>query len=326
MLIVSAAAAQPDKFLDRRSETSEALIVAAQLERAAIRTMEPAIARIPARSRQQAMDWSLVLISQEIETTIDFSEDGAGWGLLVAAQDHDQALGAIRQYQLENRRWPWRQEMFRPGLLFDWGSLAWVCLIAVFYSLNTHADLHSAGLMDSAAVAHGQWWRLFTGIWLHADLGHLAANATLGVILLGLAMGRYGTGVGLLAAYLAGAGGNVIAWLLSGEPHRSLGSSGMVMGCLGLLAVQSFSLWRRTPHSAKHIVSGIVGGVLLFVLLGLTPGTDVLAHAGGFATGVLLGGLLTLTPGIAQRAGINFFSGLTFALLVIVPWWLALSR
>ena len=98
------------------------------------------------------------------------------------------------------------------------------------------------------------------------------------------------------------------------------------MGCLGLLAVQSFSLWRQTPHAGKYILSGIFGGVMLFVLLGLTPGTDVLAHAGGFATGLLLGGLLTLIPEIAQSTGINGLSGLTFAVLVVVPWWQALTH
>jgi len=272
------------------------------------------------------MDWSLVLVSQAIETSIDYSEEGAGWGLVVAGQDYERALQAIRQYRLENRRWPWRREVFRPGLLFDWGSLAWVCLLVFFYWLNTQTDLESAGLMDSVAVRHGQRWRLFTAIWLHADLAHLAANATVGLVLLGLAMGLYGTGAGMLAAYLAGAGGNVIAWLLSAEPHRSLGSSGMVMGSLGLLAVQSFSLWRQTPRAARYIVSGIVGGVMLFVLLGLTPGTDVLAHFGGFATGLLLGGLLTLIPGVAQKNKTNLVCGLVFALLVIVPWCLALSR
>ena len=59
---------------------------------------------------------------------------------------------------------------------------------------------------------------------------------------LGFAMGRYGTGTGVLAAFLAGAGGNVAAWLASLEQHRNLGASGMVMGSLGLLAAQSPSL------------------------------------------------------------------------------------
>ena len=269
------------------------------------------------------MDWSLVLVSQGIETTIDQAEDGSGWGLLVAGQDYGNALRTLRQYRLENRGWPWQQEVFRPGLLFDWGGLAWVLLACLFFWLNTRTDLQSAGVMDATAVARGQWWRLFTAIWLHADLAHLAANATLGLVLLGLAMGRYGTGPGLLAAYLAGAGGNLVAGLISLQAHRSLGASGMVMGSLGLLAAQSFSLWRQTPHAAKFILSGICGGVMLFVLLALTPGTDVLAHLGGFASGLLLGALLNLVPAMAQKPKANLLSGLVFALLVIVPWWLA---
>jgi rhomboid protease GluP len=197
-------------------------------------------------------------------------------------------------------------------------------LAGVFFWLSAHSDLQGAGVMDDAAVAHGQWWRLFTAIWLHGDLAHLAANATLGLVLLGLAMGRHGTGAGLLAAYLAGAGGNLLAGLVSLQTHRSLGASGMVMGSLGLLAVQSFSLWRQTPRSWKVVLSGVCGGVMLFVLLALTPGTDVVAHLGGFVCGLLLGALLSLIPGMAQKANANLLCGLVFALLVLVPWWLAL--
>jgi hypothetical protein len=99
----------------------------------------------------------------------------------------------------------------------------------------------------------------------------------------------------------------------------------MVMGGLGLLAVQSFSLSKQTPHAAKYIYSGIFGGLMLFVLLGLAPGTDVMAHFGGFVTGLLLGIALMRAPGFTQSAVANLLGGLVFALLVIIPWWLALS-
>ena len=286
--------------------------------------MEPAPARIPVRSQRQAMDWSLVLVSQGIETTIDHAEDGGGWVLLVTTQDYGHAIRTLRQYHLENRGWPWQQQVFRPGFLFDWGALAWALLACLFFALNTRTDFRSVGVMDGTAVAHGQWWRLFTAMWLHADLAHLAANATTGLLLLGLAMGRYGTGAGLLAAYLTGAGGNLVAGLLSLQTHRSLGASGMVMGSLGLLAGQSFFLWRKTPHAPKFILSGICGGIMLFVLLALTPGTDVMAHLGGFVSGLGLGALLNLVPTIAQKPKTNLLCGLVFALLVILPWCLAL--
>jgi membrane associated rhomboid family serine protease len=210
--------------------------------------------------------------------------------------------------------------------LFDWGALPWVILIAVLYWLQGRVDLQSAGIMDSTAVARGEWWRLFTAVWLHGDLAHMGSNATLGLVLLGLAMGAYGTGAGLLAAYLAGACGNIVAWLLSAGVHRSLGASGMVMGCLGLLAIHSLPLWRQQPRPTKFLFTGIFGGVMLFVLLGLAPGTDIVAHLGGFASGLLIGAVATQIPDLAGRVKTNLFSGFLFALLVIIPWWLALRH
>jgi rhomboid protease GluP len=289
--------------------------------------MDAETARIPARSRREAMDWSLVLLSQGIEPVIDFDEGEAGWGLLVPGPEHNAALEAIHRYKLENRAWPWQQRLFQPGLLFDWASLAWVLLVTLFFCISEGAaNLRTAGAMDSVAVAHGQWWRLFTAIWLHADLSHLAANAVFGVLLLGLAMGRYGTGAALLAAYLAGAGGNLFAGLLSPGPHHSLGASGMVMGCLGLLAVQSLTLWKQTPYGARFVIAGVAGGFMLFLLLGLSPGSDLLAHLGGFLSGLVLGAFLTILPNLAHRGRLNLLFGLMFAALVIWPWWRALSE
>ncbi len=65
---------------------------------------------------------------------------------------------------------------------------------------------------------------------------------------------------------------------------------------------------------------------MLFVLLGLSPGTDIMAHLGGFMSGLLLGAVLALFPGFPRRPAINLLSGLLFTFLVTWPWWLALSR
>jgi membrane associated rhomboid family serine protease len=284
------------------------------------------LAQIPARSRRQAMDWALVLASQEIETTFDYSQDRNSWELTVPIRDYEKALEAIRLYKLENRRWPWRSEMFDAEFLFDWGALAWALLVsAFFWAQGRQPALHDAGVMLSDEVKRGQWWRLFTAVWLHADIAHLASNATLGLVLLGLALGRYGTGVGILAALLAGVGGNVASCLISPEPHASLGASGVVMGALGLLAARSPALWRHSPASRKQLLTAAAAGVMLFVLFGLTPGTDILAHFGGFMSGVFLGAILSQVPTPSRNATLNLLCGLVFASLVLWPWWLALK-
>ena len=289
--------------------------------------MTASSARIPARTRHQAMDWSLVLASQGIEHVIEQTEK-AGWALTVAESDHEAALAAIRQYRLENLYWRWRRPIFQPGLFFDWSSTAWVLLNVIFYWWSeTRTDLRGLGEMNGIALVHGEWWRLFTATWLHADLGHLAMNAVFGLLFLGLAMGRYGPGTGLLAAYLAGAGGNIAAWLIYGQTHRGLGASGVVMGALGLLTIQTFALLKqRNPITTRLVVSVIMGGILSFVLLGLSPGTDVIAHLGGFISGILLGSMLSLMPRFAHRPWVNLVAGFLFAALVTLPWLWALTR
>jgi membrane associated rhomboid family serine protease len=267
------------------------------------------------------MDWSLVLASQGIDHVIEQAGD-SGWALMVTQADHQAAVDAIHQYRVENAHWRWRRQVFQPGVVFDWSSGAWVLLNIIFYWWSeTREDLRSLGMMDGAAFARGEWWRLFTATWLHADPGHLAMNAVFGLVFMGLVMGSYGPGAGLLAAYLAGAGGNVAAWLVSGEAHRGLGASGVVMGALGLLTVQSFSMLRHRDSNAFRLFTGtILAGVLLFLLLGLSPGVDVVAHLGGFVCGMAFGAGMTFIPRLANRPWVNLAAGILFAALVIIPW------
>jgi len=279
---------------------------------------------IPAGSKRQAMDWSLALISQGIESRIEYFDE-TRWQLVIEPGDYEQALVVLRQYRSENRKWPWQRRLIERGRIFDPSSLAWGFLLCFFYIISHKGEnLKSLCLMDSAAVAHGQWWRLFTAIELHADLAHLAGNATIGIVLLGLAMARYGTGVALLASYLAGVAGNTTALISSAHVHRSLGASGMVMGALGLLAVHSLHSWQRMPRPTKFVVTRLVAGVMLFVLLGVAPGSDVLAHAGGFVAGVLLGSIVGLRPTLAENTVVNLLSVLIVAWLMAWTWWLAL--
>jgi len=289
--------------------------------------MPPAGRQIPALTRRQAMDWSLVLASQGIEHVLDHDEIG-GWSLLVGEADHEKALAQIRQYRLENRHWRWRRPVFQPGMFFDWSCLAWVGLNIFFYWWSeNNAGLRASGMMDGTALAHGEWWRLFTATWLHADLAHIAMNVVFGFLFLGLVMGRYGPGVGLLAAYLAGVGGNLLAWLVYDETHRGLGASGVVMGALGLLTVQSVSLLkRRNPNTFRLFASGILAGVLLLVLLGFSPEADVVAHLGGFVTGLLLGSILAFAARLVRRPLVNLIAGIIFAVLVFLPWWWGLAH
>jgi len=98
------------------------------------------------------------------------------------------------------------------------------------------------------------------------------------------------------------------------------------MGALGLLAAQSLAARKSHRVPFKYILVAMMAGVMMFVLFGLTPGTDIAAHFGGFGSGMILGGILTLIPQeTLQGHKLNLAAGFGFCALVIFTWWLALA-
>lgn len=284
--------------------------------------------KIATRSKKQAMDWSLVLASQGIETVIEAAGENGGWGLLISPGDSERAFKALRQYRVENREWSWRHPVPWTHPHFDWLCLPWVALLALFHwAGDFHPALYDRGVMASTAVHGGEWWRVFTAIMLHADVAHLAENLSIGIVLFGLAMGEYGAGTGLLAAYLAGVCGNLASLWTSTKPFQGLGASGMVMGALGLLAAQSVNPanWHNNPKSRK--LAGLGAAVLLFILYGLSPGTDTVAHFGGFVAGLGLGLILVrLSRKYYQSLTLNLICGALFLVVIAGTWGLALFK
>ncbi len=279
---------------------------------------------IAARSKREAMDFGLVLASQGLVSTVTRIEDQ--WGVMVAEDDYDRSVETLRIWKNENLGWKWLNPLpTAAGKFFHWGSLAWALATVAIYFWSTAPGIKEAGMMDSQMVAAGQWWRLFTAVTLHADLPHLLSNITSGLILLGLAMARYGTGIALLIAFLSGVGGNVAGFLLYPDAHRGLGASGMVMGALGLLAIASpVDGWDRQVGIGL-IMRGIVATFLMLVLIGFSPRSDVVAHVGGYVGGVVFGLVMMHLSAKALKDSITSLAAAAVLFLtVIITWWLAL--
>ncbi|MGV3774481.1 MAG: rhomboid family intramembrane serine protease [Verrucomicrobiales bacterium] len=287
------------------------------------------LAHIHAHSEKQAMDWSLVLASQDIQTTILREPESKRWRLEIPTHDHSRALEAIRQYRLENRGWEWRRELPGANLEIHVGALFWCIYLAAFYLITTsiYPELRIAGRLDSELVKTGEWWRLFTPVLLHADMAHLAANAVFGTLFLGLAMARFGPGVALLATFLAGAAGNIFGVSIATRPYYGVGASGMMMGALGMLCIHSAGLWRINRKSARYIMSGVASGIFIFVLFGLNPSSDIMAHTGGFLGGLFFGTILAFIPEEKlQFKKLNLLALSLLGFLVIGTWALAMYK
>jgi membrane associated rhomboid family serine protease len=218
-----------------------------------------------------------------------------GYRLLV----EPPALEAVREqlvcYERESVGWPPRPvtEELPARSIGLFSSLVWASVVgAVFFCQNEWLGLlEDAGALDAQAVFdRGEWWRLGTALFLHADVGHLVANVFSGVFIFAIVRSTIGRWRGWLLLAIAAVAGNLaIAGLNYPGPYRSIGASTAVFAGLGLLTGRAVEVLRRT-HRWRALFVALAAGVTLLGLYGAGGmHTDVGAHATGFAAGLVLG-------------------------------------
>lgn len=164
------------------------------------------------------------------------------------------------------------------------------------------------GAKYTSKIIEGEYWRLFTSMFLHIGIAHLVFNS--------FALYQLGTGVEYLYGskkfsliyVLAGLWGSVASFLFS--PNISAGASGAIFGLFGALLY----FGRREPKIfARGLGSGILVALVVNLVFGLlNPRIDNYAHVGG-----LLGGYLTSSAiGLKGENPWKFFR--TVQLLIIL--------
>ena len=160
------------------------------------------------------------------------------------------------------------------------------------------ADLLAWGADYGPAVAHGQWWRLMSSVFLHGSVLHLLNNMALLWVLGELLEDDVGT-VRFTAIDLVAGLGSSLASIWWHTTTVGVGASGAIFGLMGAAMVLA---WRRAlPEEVGGVVlllSAILGGINL-VMGFIMPGVDNAAHLGGLLTGALLG--LALSPRLRHR-------------------------
>ena len=160
-------------------------------------------------------------------------------------------------------------------------------------SLNTANMLQHGAAYTPFILEDGQYYRLFTSMFLHFGIQHLANNMLV-LFVLGQRMERVFGGWKFLVLYLVGGiGGNLVSLYLdtvTQEYAVSAGASGAVFAVMGAMI---YVVLRRKGRVEDLTVKQIVFMAVVAVLLGLTDsGVDNAAHIGGMVCGFLVSILL----------------------------------
>jgi len=148
------------------------------------------------------------------------------------------------------------------------------------------------GFQSNSLIRSGEWWRVFTAMFLHAGFSHVFFNM-FSLYLFGPELERIAGKVRFTTIYLlSGIIGNMATYLLYDSSYGSLGASGAVFGIFGAFGALVYYTRRTMPMLRKLILPIIVISVIMTFL---QPNVNVYAHLGGLVTGFLLG-LVYLHP------------------------------
>jgi membrane associated rhomboid family serine protease len=228
---------------------------------------------------------------------------GAGdYRLLVEPRIVDRVRDQVARFERESVGWPPRPawEGVPTHNTRPLTPLLWAIVVAtLFHAQGEWPAITARGAMDAQAVfERGEWWRLATALFLHADAGHLISNALIGIFVFTAVISTVGERPGWLLVAGASVTGNLmIAAMIYPEPYRSLGASTAIFAGIGLLTGRAAGHMRLTthPHRWRSMLVPLAAGLTLLGLYGAGgPDTDIGAHVTGFMAGLAFGILTSL--------------------------------
>jgi len=152
--------------------------------------------------------------------------------------------------------------------------------------MNTSGDmLWLYGQVNGLVLYSGYYYQLFTSMFVHASIAHLAGNM-LFLLVFGLrgeemfSLPEY-----LLVYFLGGLTGNLLSLVLLPLDVPSVGASGAIFAMFGACTIYA----RR---AVRQSIMGALIYALFLLFLSSGPGVNNLAHIGGLVTGLLVGYVL----------------------------------
>ncbi|MFQ5947384.1 MAG: rhomboid family intramembrane serine protease [Acidimicrobiia bacterium] len=142
------------------------------------------------------------------------------------------------------------------------------------------------GSMFNPAVAEGEWYRLFTSAFLHANFAHVLFNMY-ALYLFGPALERRAGSVPFAALYLASALAGSAVYFARGSAVPAVGASGAIFGLFGALLA--------TLYKQRHTAAGraLFNQLAILLLINLSLPFVIRniaweAHLGGLVAGIVI--------------------------------------
>jgi rhomboid protease GluP len=160
-------------------------------------------------------------------------------------------------------------------------------LLQVGLSYVFNIDITGALDKNNSLIVQGQIWRLFTPMFLHGSILHIAFNMY-ALFYFGRMVERHYGRIRYLGLFiLSGFAGNVISFMFS--PYQSLGSSTSIFGLLGAVGVLIYQNRTIFGPIARQALSQVVIIAVINLIIGLTPGSSIdnWGHIGGLVGGTI---------------------------------------
>ena len=160
--------------------------------------------------------------------------------------------------------------------------------------MQTLVDM--GALYGPFTVLKGEWWRLFTAMFLHAGMTHLLMNM-FSLYLIGRGAEMYFDTKSYLSIYFfSGLLGGLVSLYIH-PVSVGIGASGAIFGVFGALAGFFLAHRERIQEHTKAFMKdfAIIIGINLVIGFSI-PSVDVSAHAGGLLVGFIGGFVLSKNP------------------------------
>jgi rhomboid protease GluP len=172
-----------------------------------------------------------------------------------------------------------------------WGAIIVIMLCYVLSWMYWSSNQEISTILNAnfkSVFINGEYWRLITTSFIHADLEHLLANTAMLIVLTYLVTSYYGILISVVLSFVVGIFINAITILIYGGEVSLVGASGIIYFLWGFSLILYLNISRHL-HIIKRSIRVIGIFLILLVPTAYNPSTSYLAHYIGFILGVIIG-------------------------------------